>query len=219
MRLTKSEIAIAVIVLLLFAIGGYFYPRMPERIASHWNAQGQVDGYMSKFWGLFLLPFISFILSLFLILIPKIDPLRANIERFKKYYYRFIMLIILFLFYLYILTILWNSGIRFNMLQFLAPAFGIIFYYCGVLIEKTKRNWFIGIRTPWTLSSENVWDKTHKIGGKLFKLAGVAALLGVFLPGYAVFLLIIPAILAAVYTVLYSYIEYQKEIKGQRAGF
>jgi uncharacterized membrane protein len=97
---------------------------------------------------------------------------------------RFTVILIGFLFYLYLLMILWNIGMRFQMPQLLAPAFGILFYYAGVLTEKAKRNWFIGIRTPWTLSSEEVWERTHRIGGKLFKIAGVITLLGIVLPGY-----------------------------------
>ncbi len=213
MKFSKSEVVITGIILLSFAIGGYFYPQMPERMASHWNSQGQVDGYMSKFWGLFFMPLISIGLSLLLALIPRKDPLKVNIERFKKYYYGFMILVILFLFYLYLLTILWNLGIKFNMIQLLAPAFGILLYSCGILIEKAKRNWSIGIRTPWTLSNENVWDKTHLVGGKLFKVAGIIALIGVFFRGYAIFFILIPVILVAFFTVIYSYFEYQREMR------
>ena len=148
MRVTRYEVVIIGIVLLSFAIGGYFYPQMPERVASHWNAQGQVDGYMSRFWGLFLTPIISIGLALLFVLVPRIDPLSANIERFKRHYYGFVILVLLFLFYLYLLTIVWNLGSRFNMVQPLAPALAVLFYACGVLIEKAKRNYFIGIRTP-----------------------------------------------------------------------
>ncbi len=216
MKLGKAQIVIAITVLLFFAVGGYFYPQMPERMASHWNARGEVDGYMSKFWGLFLMPFISLGLSAFLLMIPKIDPLKANIEKFKKYYYGFMILLLIFLLYLYLLTILWNLGLGFNMLQLLAPAFGILYYFCGVLIEKAKRNYFIGIRTPWTLSSEKVWDKTHFIGGRLFKAAGLVALLGVFFPSYAILFVLIPVILVSLFTIVYSYFEYQKERAAQQ---
>jgi len=209
----KSEIIILGIILFSFAMGLYFYPQMPERVASHWNAQGQVDGYMSKFWGLFLIPFISVGILLFFILIPKIDPLKKNIEKFRKYFDGFIVLIIVFLFYIYLLTILWNIGIRFDMGQFLVPALGILFYYAGILVENAKRNWFIGIRTPWTLSSDRVWQKTHQLGGKLFKIAGIIALTGLFFPGYALYLVLIPVLSVAVYTIVYSYFEYQKEVK------
>jgi len=74
-------------------------------------------------------------------------------------------------------------------------------------------NWFIGIRTPWTLSSEKVWDKTHKIGGRLFKIAGIIAIGGILFQNYAIFFIIVPILLAAIYSVVFSYIEYQKEIK------
>lgn len=209
----KSEIIIFLIILISFIVGIYLYSQMPEKMASHWNIRGEVDGYISKFWGLFLMPFISLGLFLLFILIPRIDPLKANIEKFRRYFDTFIILIILFLFYLYLLTIFWNLGIRFSMSQFLAPAFGMLLYYCGVLTENAKRNWFIGIRTPWTLSSDKVWDKTHKIGGKLFKIAGIIAVLGVFFPNYTFFFVLIPVILVTVYTIIYSYFEYQKETK------
>lgn len=207
----KNQITILGIILLSFVIGIYFYPQMPEKIASHWNAQGQVDGYMSKFWGLFLMPIISIGLFFLFILIPKIDLLKSNVQQFKKYFDRFVILIIVFLFYIYLLTIFWNLGKRFDIGQFIAPALGILFYYSGILIKNAKRNWFIGIKTPWTLSSDNVWNKTHKIGGKLFKIAGAIAFCGIFFPSYAIFFVLIPVILFTIYIIIYSYFEYQKE--------
>jgi len=212
MSIRKNEIIILGIILFSFLFGIYLYPQMPEKIASHWNVQGQVDGYMSKFWGLFLMPLISAGLFLLFIAIPKIDPLKTNIEKFRKYYDGFITLVIIFLFYLYLLTIFWNMGIRFDIIQLLAPAFGILFYYCGILTENAKRNWFIGIRTPWTLSNDAVWDKTHKIGGKLFKISGIVVLFGIFFRNYALFFILVPVILVAIYTIIYSYVEYQKEL-------
>ncbi len=209
----KSELIIVAIILLSFAIGIYYYPQMPDKIASHWNAQGNVDGYMSKFWGLFLMPIISVGLLLLFMLIPRIDPLKSNIQQFRKYFDGFVVLIMVFLFYVYLLTIFWNTGYTFNMTTFLTPAFAILFYYSGILIENAKRNWFIGIRTPWTLSSDRVWDKTHKIGGKLFKIAGIIALAAVFFETAAIFFIIVPVIIVSIYTVVYSYFEYQKEMK------
>ncbi len=213
--LRSSVAAITVIVLIAFTVGIYYYPQMPDDMASHWNAQGEVDGYMPRFWALFLVPLITVGLTLLFILIPKIDPLRANIEKFRRYYDRFTVIIVGFLFYMYLLTVLWNMGMRFCMLQLLAPAFGILFYYTGVLAENAERNWFIGIRTPWTLSSEEVWEKTHRIGGKLFKITGITAFLGVFFPSYSILLILIPVILASAYTVVYSYFEYQKQVTQQ----
>jgi len=99
------------------------------------------------------------------------------------------------------------------MPQALSPAFAILLYYSGTLTEKAKQNWFVGIRTPWTLSSEKVWQKTHKIGGKLFKICGIIALLGFFFPDLAFLFILVPLLSVCVYTIVYSYFEYKKEVK------
>lgn len=152
-----------------------------------------------------------FLLGLFL-LIPRIDPLKANIEKFRAYYDGFIIFLLLFMFYVHALTLVWNFGIRFNMTTALLPAMGFLFYYIGIVMENAKRNWFIGIRTPWTLSSDNIWDKTHKLGAKFYKAAGLAAILGIFFGKYALFFSLIPIIFVSLYLIVYSYLEYKKEL-------
>lgn len=209
----KAYIFIILIIVISFIVGLYFYSQFPDEIASHWNAQGEVDDYMSKFWGTFLMPIVSVVMFLLFILIPKIDPLKKNIEKFRSYFDSFIVLLILFLFYVYVLTIIWNTGTRFNMSQAMIPAMGILFYYIGILVSHAKRNWFVGIRNPWTLSSEKVWEKTHKLGGRLFKIAGVIAFLGLLFPKIAIWIAIVPVILVSIYTLAYSFISYQKEEK------
>ena len=213
MEFKKINIILVSLVLFSFGIGIYFYPQMPEKMASHWNFKGEVDGCLSKFWGLFLMPIILIGVVLLYLIVPKLDPLKENIEKFRKYFDGFIVLLLLFLFYLYVLTIFWNLGLKFDIGQAIIPALAILFYYCGILLEKAKRNWFIGIRTPWTLSNDMVWEKTHKIGGKLFKIAGIVAILGIFFQKYILFFIFVPIILVVVYTTIYSYTEYQKEIK------
>ena len=213
MEFKKTNIILVSLVLFSFGIGIYFYPQMPEKMASHWNIKGEVDGYLSKSWGLFLMPIILIGVVLLYLIAPKIDPLKKNIEKFRKYFDGFIVLLLLFLFYLYTLTIFWNLGLKFDIGQAIIPALAVLFYYCGVLLEKAKRNWFIGIRTPWTLSNDVVWDKTHKIGGKLFKIAGIIAIFGIFFQKYALFFILAPIILVVVCATIYSYTEYQKEIK------
>ena len=214
MKTKNIQILIIGLILVSFLIGAYLYTYMPEKMASHWDANGSVDGYMPKLWGLFLLPVISAILFLTFMLIPKIDPHKGNIERFRGHFDVFILLLFVFLFYIYMLIMLWNIGYRFNIIQLLAPAFGLLIYYAGIMMENSKQNWFIGVRTPWTLSSEVVWDKTNKFAGKLFKVAGVLAAMGLIFPKYAIFLILVPVILAAVYPIIYSYQKYQQEIKA-----
>jgi uncharacterized membrane protein len=214
MKTRNIQILIICLILVSFLIGAYLYTYMPEKMASHWDANGSVNGYMPKLLGLFLLPVISAILFLAFMLIPKIDPLKANIEEFRGHFDVFILLLFVFLFYIYMLTMLWNMGYRFNIIQLLALALGMIIYYAGVMTENAKQNWFIGVRTPWTLSSEVVWDKTNKLAGKLFKGAGVLAAMGTVFPEYAILLILGPVILAAVYPVIYSYQQYQQEVKA-----
>ncbi len=206
----KAYAIIIATITISFAIGIYFYPQLPDKLASHWNAEGLVDGYMTKFWALFLMPMIALAGFLLFIALPKLDPLKENIEKFRKQYDTFIVMFTLFLLYLYILTLLFNLGFYFNMVQMMAPGFGALFYYIGILMESAKRNWFIGIRTPWTLSSDKVWKKTHKLGSKLFKGVGIISLGGVILPDYAIYFLIIPVIAVAGCTAVYSYLEYKK---------
>jgi uncharacterized membrane protein len=138
------------------------------------------------------------------------DPLKKNIEKFLKYYDNLVNLILLFLFYVYMLTIAWNLGYRFNFILWLVPAFSVLFYFVGVVTENTKRNYTVGIRTPWTLHSDTVWDKTHALGGKLFRGAAVLNLLGLVFPGYAIFFLLVPVLVLTIITFVYSYIAFKK---------
>jgi uncharacterized membrane protein len=207
----KISFALLAIVLLFFVVSIYFYPLLPEKMASHWGASGEVNGYTNKFMGAFFLPVLAAALFLLFIMIPKIDPKKKNIEKFRGAYDSFIAVILLFFLVIHVQTLLWNIGLEISIITTMSIGLGILFFFAGVLIEKAKMNWFIGIRTPWTLSSERVWNKTHKIGGKLFKIAGVIALSGVVFPEFAIYLIIIPVIFAAACSMIYSYFEYQKE--------
>jgi uncharacterized membrane protein len=213
---TKSiHILILALILASFLLGVYLYPMMPERMASHWDATGSVNGYMPKLLGLFFMPVISTVLFLAFLVIPRIDPLKENIAKFRAYFDLFILLLFGFLFYIYLLTIFWNIGYRFNIIQLMAPAIGLLIFYAGVLTENAKQNWFIGVRTPWTLSSELVWNKTNRLAGKLFKAAGILAMLGAAFPEHAILFILVPVILAGVYPLIYSYQEYRREIRSE----
>lgn len=205
----KTAVIVGILIILSFIAGLYLYPRMPDQMASHWNAQGEVDGYMPKFWGLFLLPMILVVVVSLFVILPKIDPLKKNVEKFRPYFDGFILVMSLFLLYIYALTIAWNLDYKFNMTTMILPAMALLFYYSGVLLENAKRNWFIGIKTPWTLSSDIVWKKTHKLGAKLFKISAIVILSGLLLPDYGFFFLI-PVIIAALYPIAYSYFEFKK---------
>jgi uncharacterized membrane protein len=213
----KAKVTITGLIFLSFIVSIYFFPMVPEQMATHWDSQGEVNGYMSKFWGLFFMPLLITGLAIMFLVIPRIDPKKENIAKFRKYYDRFIFLLILFLIAVHFQTLLWNIGIRISPNAVFPVGIGLLFYYIGVLMENAERNWFIGIRTPWTLSSDRVWRKTNRLGGKLFRIAGISAIFGVFFPKLAFFFTIVPALFVAGSTVVYSYIEYQKELKNPQS--
>jgi uncharacterized membrane protein len=199
------------IILLSFLISGYFYPMMPDNVASHWGANGDVNGWMPKMWGVFFMPILSLFLLLIFIIAPRMDPKWKNIQKFENYFNRFICVLFVFLFYIFLLTTFWNLNFRFNMIQLLSPAFAILFFTTGILIEHTLPNFMIGIRTPWTIASDEVWKKTHKLGGKLFKISGALCLLGIIFPLYAIWFILIPVIGFSVGVMIYSYWIYKNE--------
>ena len=209
--MSKNMIAGFILVALSFFVGAVLFPMMPDMMVSHWNIVGEADEYLPKFWGLFLMPILSFVMFFCFLFLPKMDPLRENFEKFRRVFERFFLVLLLFLFYLYAITLLWNIGFRFRMNVVLPPAFSLLLFFTGVLLGKAERNWFVGIRTPWTLSSETVWKKTHVLGATLFKFSGVIALASLFVPEYAFLLVLAPVLLSTVSLVLYSYFEYRKE--------
>ena len=206
--------ACILLILVSFAVGAYAYALLPEQVASHWGLSGEPNAYMPAIFGAFFLPGLMAVLFAIFIAIPKIDPLRANIEAFKTEYRRFVLLILSFMFLIYAQSILWNLGTEISFNLTMPVLLGCLFFYVGILLEKAKRNWFIGIRTPWTLSSDEVWVKTHKLGSKLFKAVGVASVISVLLPAYALLIVIALLVAAAVGLIVYSYVAYTKLMKS-----
>lgn len=209
---------ILVLILIAAAVlaGALFWDQLPESMASHWNENDQVDGYMSKFWGVWMMPLMVLGMFGIFLLVPVIDPLKANIAKFRNIFNLFILLITAFMLYVHGLTLAWNLGYEFRMSSAMLPFMGILFIFIGYMLRQAKRNWFIGIRTPWTLSSDTVWDKTHQLGSVLFIASGVLAFLGAFFGGtIALYLTLIPMLGSALFVVLYSFVLYQREMKGQ----
>ena len=210
----KLIIISTILVTLLFLVSFYFYTILPITIITHWGVTGQPNGYMSKFPGVFLFPLIILGMLLLFIFLPKLDPLRKNYKNFITYYDSFILIFILFMSYIYIISILWNLGIQIPIYLALIPAIGFLFIYIGLILKHVKQNWFIGIRTPWSLSNEKVWNKTHKLGSKLFVISGIITLAGILFPPTSMILFILVPILASsIWLIVYSYLIYRKEKK------
>jgi uncharacterized membrane protein len=175
-----------------------------------------VDGYMSKFWGVWMMPLVTLGMFALFLVIPNIDPLKANIAQFRSVFNIFILFITAFMLYIHGLTLAWSLDYQFRMSAAMLPFMGILFIFVGYMLRQAKRNWFIGIRTPWTLSSDTVWDKTHQLGSVLFIAAGVFAFAGSFFSGTAaMWLTLVPVMGSALFLVIYSFVLYQREMKGQ----
>ncbi len=182
-------------------------------MASHWNLQGQIDGYMPRFWALSIAPIlILFFFALFTVL-PQLDPLLKNIgekREMGKYFDKFIFIFSLFLFYLHLLSIAVNLnivnnwGLNLNIGQLLMPAMGILFFFMGIFLMNIRRNWFAGFRTPWTIASDKIWGKTHKVGGFLFIVTGALIAFSFLWPEIAVWILLVAILTDIFVPILYS---------------
>jgi uncharacterized membrane protein len=214
---TRTTTIIVLILILAAAVAGLLlWNRLPDQMASHWNVNDQVDGYMSKVWGVFMVPLITLGMFLLFLVIPSIDPLKANIAQFREAFNLFIVLIVAFMLYIHALTLAWNLGYTdFKMSTSMLPAMGLLFIFIGFMLRKAKRNFFIGIRTPWTLSSDRVWDETHRLGAILFMAVGVLAFLGGIFGGMTAFwFLFVPLIGSTLFLLAYSYVLYRREMKA-----
>lgn len=212
-RTTLIVTLVLVVIATVFSMA--VYNRLPNPMASHWGVNDAVNGYISRPWGAFLMPLISLgMLGLFL-LIPAIDPLKANIAKFRGTFNAFITTLMVFLLYMHFLTMLWNLGYRnFRMGTAVLPAIGLIMVFAGFMMREAKRNFFIGIRTPWTLSSDRVWDETHRLGSILFIISGILSFIGAFFDGMTAFwLILVPIVGSTIFLVVYSYVLYQRETK------
>lgn len=214
---TRTTTIIVLILLAAATLAGLLlWNRLPDQMASHWNVNDQVDGTMSRFWGVFMLPLITLAMLVLFLVVPAIDPLKANIAQFRESFNLFIVLIVVFMLYVYGLSLAWNLGYTgFKMSGALLPAIGLLFIFVGFMLRQAKRNFFIGIRTPWTLSSDTVWNATHRLGAVLFMISGVLAFLGGLFGGMTAFwLMFIPIIGSTLFLLVYSYVLYRQETKS-----
>lgn len=189
----------------------YFYSHFPESVATHWNIRGQADGFSSKAFAAFFFPMFSMALYALFLSIPYLDPKKDRYQQFTKVYHVFKNLIIGFLTLIYLVVGLNGIGYAISVSTVVPLAVGFLILILGNYMSKIQPNWFMGIRTPWTLSSDEVWKKTHQLGGKLFMVFGCLMILGAFLPAEGFWFTFIPGvILASVVPMVYSFILYKR---------
>jgi uncharacterized membrane protein len=187
------------------------YPRLPEEVPIHWNFSGEVDGYASKLFAVLFGPiFLTWIYGI-LFGVSKIDPRKENYEKFAGAYRVFMNASLTFFVVIHIAVIFSGLGYDVNMDWIVNIGLGMLFIILGNYMPKVKANYFVGIRTPWTLANETVWARTHRFGGKVFFIGGVMLIVSAFIPSsFRVFLLISSIVFIAIVPMVYSYFVYKK---------
>ena len=190
----------------------YFYSVFPERVPVHWGITGQVDGWGSRATGAFVIPGMLVGMYILFLVLPYLDPKRERYEQFAKTYLTFRTLIISFLAVIYFIASLSALGYNISVGFWMPILVGLLFVFIGNFLAKVKMNWFMGIRTPWTMSSEEVWNKTHRAGSKMFILAGLLMMLTAFVaPIMKIVVFITAMVIILGGTIGYSYWLYRKE--------
>ena len=209
--ITKKEILPIGLILLMVATGFLLYSRLPDQVPSHWNSAGQIDDYSSKGFTVLFFPAITLLIYLLMTFLPLIDPLRKNYQKFKTPYF-FIRLVLIFFFALiYFYTLAAGMGYQSNITYFIIPAIALLFVVIGYALPKVKQNWFVGIRTPWTLQSDEVWQKTHQLAGKIFIAMGILSLLTILVASELAFKLFAGMVITgSLFPIAYSYIIYRQ---------
>ncbi|HIV68729.1 MAG TPA: SdpI family protein [Candidatus Butyricicoccus stercorigallinarum] len=187
------------------------YPHLPAQIPTHWNADGTITYGARRF--ILLFGAISVAVTALMFLTRRIDPRRENYSRFSGAYLGFVAILNVFLFAvtLFVLTESLRPGTC-DVAVFLTAACGILIAACGNLMPKIKQNYFIGVRTPWTLASETVWYRTHRLCGVVWVIGGLFIVLSAFLPSAASVPVLLTAV-AALILVPYaaSYLFFRRE--------
>lgn len=216
MKLTRTNLLSLGLVVLSFVIAGALYTRLPESVPTHWNARGEANGFTSKPWGPFVLPLtMAGVYALFLA-IPRISPRGFRVERFQNVFEILQLAILSFLFFVTLLALLAGIGLPVPMDRAVRSGTGLLFVVIGNFMGKLTKNFFVGIRTPWTVASDEVWLRTHRLGGKLFVASGIALFFAGLFGGGTAAVLVAVAVAGGI-PVVYSYFLYRR-IEGLKNG-
>ncbi len=212
MNKIRADIISTLFIIATLVVAAILYPSLPEMIPTHWNAQGEIDGYMKKPGGVLMMPAMALATFIIMKIIPLISPKGFRTDKFSDVIGVLQVTLVGFMSIVAILVLLEAHGLNVLINEVIIAGVGLLFVVIGNYLGKVRKNFFIGIRTPWTLASDEVWNRTHRMGGKLFMLSGVIIWLGALLRlpltwtvGVAVGLVLIP--------VVYSYFLY-RQIEG-----
>ncbi|MTI47057.1 SdpI family protein [Sporosalibacterium faouarense] len=208
----KISKTLLVLTIVSFIATLFVYGSLPEEIPIHWGINGEADNYAGKPFAL-LIGALPFILLILMLVLPKIDPRRESYEQHKKAYQITTILIVVIMIIFHWIAILKALEYNINISLIIKLVIGVMFIILGNYMTQIRHNYFFGIKTPWTLASENVWRKTHRVGGYGFMINGFLFL--VTIP-FKNILAMVPAIFTVVFIIgiyAYSYILFKKEKK------
>ena len=214
---SKREWMFWIILAVPFIYSAIIWKSLPDRVPTHFDLHGNPNDYSSKLFGAFGLPGFAVIMYLILRYIPMIDPRRKNYDYFSNSYIniRFAIAVFMLLIYFFTVEAARSNAFLFHP-RYIFTAVFLLFALIGNYMKNIRPNFFIGVRTPWTLDNADVWRKTHELGGKLWFYSGLAGSIAcLFLPdNIAIIFFFGIMIPIAIVPVVYSYLEFRK-IKKQ----
>ena len=208
----KKEAVIWLILLLPFIYSFIVWNKIPDRVPTHFDINGEPDDYSSKTFALLLLPVMNIIIYFILFIVPRIDPRKKNYAAFGSSYQNIRLLIHLFFVGVFIFITQTTSGGQPLKLNAFLSGLLLFFALLGNYMRTVRSNFFVGIRTPWTLSNDIVWRKTHELGGKIWFYSGIVLAIIIFFLSQtaAIIVMFCGIFLMVIIPVVYSYLEYRK---------
>jgi len=207
----KSEWPIWAVLAGLGLVAILVYPHLPDQVPSHWNIRGEVDGYQDRFGGSFFIPLMTLGIYLLMLVVPIIDPRRDNYTRFRGAYTFLRWGMVLFMAILYGVAILSALGYGMEMDVVVKAMVAGLFIIIGNFMGQFRHNYFVGIKTPWTLANEEVWEKTHRMGGKLWVVCGLVCLaMAPFKTPWAAAIFFAAILVMTIIPMVYSYLLFAR---------
>jgi uncharacterized membrane protein len=198
------------LVALMFLSGYYFLPSLPNKMPMHWNIRGEVDNYMPKGTAIWIMPAIALACFILFQFLPLFDPKKEKYKLFKTEWEIIQTALIGFFAYMQFLTFYIAMNPKTEMMPLMFIGLGILFVLMGNYMSKIRQNYFIGVKTPWTLASEDNWNKTHRFASWTFVIAGVITLVEAYFIWYAPVVIFGSIMLAAVLPIIYSFLIFKK---------
>lgn len=187
----------------------WLYPSLPDKVPSHWNIHGQIDSYSGKSFACFLLPAITVLIFALFMILNWLSPRQFKLDTFRRTWEFVVFLVVSLLTYDHVLFLQAARGTALNMNRAVLGGLFLFIALLGNVLGKVRRNFWIGVRTPWTLASERVWNDTHRVAAKTFVIAGVLGFIAAMWGAHPMLSIGI-LIAAALITVFYSLFDYKR---------